>query len=208
MAKLLYVESSPRKERSTSIAVARAFLEVYQATNPGDTIDKIDLWNFPMPEFDGPVLEAKYAILHRKNPSVEQEAAWKTIVDIFERFASADKYLISLPMWNFGVPYKFKQFVDILTQPGLAFRFSHETGYTGLVTNRPVTVIYARGSEYPEGSDLQRLDLQRRYVDLWLGFIGFREIESIIVEPTLDPDRSEKAKRVAVETAREDAAVF
>ena len=36
MARLLYIESSPRKERSKSIAVAKAFLEKYKAEHPGD----------------------------------------------------------------------------------------------------------------------------------------------------------------------------
>lgn len=38
MAKLLYVEASPRKERSASIAVAKAFVEEYRKTHPGDEI--------------------------------------------------------------------------------------------------------------------------------------------------------------------------
>ena len=41
MATLLYVESSPRKERSHSIKVANAFLEAYAGANPSDTIDRL-----------------------------------------------------------------------------------------------------------------------------------------------------------------------
>ena len=202
MAKLLYVESSPRKDRSTSIAVAQEFLQAYRARNPVDEIDKIDLWDFSLPEFNGDVLDAKYAILHGTDHTPQQAAAWQAVVDVFERFASADKYLLSLPMWNFSVPYTFKHFVDVLTQPGLAFSFSPETGYTGLVTGRPAAVIYARGGEYPAGSESEGFDLHKRYVELWLGFIGFTEIRSIVIEPTLDPGRADAAKQAAKERAR------
>ena len=34
MARLLYLEASPRKERSASIAVAKAFVEEYRKTHP------------------------------------------------------------------------------------------------------------------------------------------------------------------------------
>ena len=43
MTKLLYVETSPRKQRSASIEVARAFLAAYRQAHPADTIQEIDV---------------------------------------------------------------------------------------------------------------------------------------------------------------------
>ena len=45
-------------------------------------------------------------------------------------------------MWNFGIPYKLKQWIDVITQPGLAFRFDPAQGYLPLggrsvLTNSP-----------------------------------------------------------------------
>ena len=54
MAKLLHIESSPRKDRSSSIQVAKAFLEEYRKTHPGDTVETLDLWKTDLPRFDGP----------------------------------------------------------------------------------------------------------------------------------------------------------
>ena len=42
MSKLLYIESSPRKNRSKSIAVAHKFIEKYKAVNPQDEIITLD----------------------------------------------------------------------------------------------------------------------------------------------------------------------
>ena len=56
MAKLLYIESSPRKDRSASIAVARHFIDLYKARNPGDTVETLDLWAANLPPFDGHTL--------------------------------------------------------------------------------------------------------------------------------------------------------
>ena len=63
MARLLYIEASPRKDRSASIEIAKTFVTAYQKTHPGDVIDTLDLWKTNLPEFDGEVVNAKYAIL-------------------------------------------------------------------------------------------------------------------------------------------------
>jgi FMN-dependent NADH-azoreductase len=104
---------------------------------------------------------------------------------VADDFKSADKYVISLPMWNFGIPYKLKQFIDVLVQPELAFSFSPETGYKGLITGKPVVVIYARGGAYGPGTGMESYDAQSTYMKQVLGFIGFTDIKEIFVEPTL-----------------------
>ena len=34
------------------------------------------------------------------------------------------------------MPYILKQFIDVISQPGMIFRFDPETGYTGLLENK------------------------------------------------------------------------
>ena len=104
-----------------------------------------------------------------------------------------------MPMWNFGIPYKLKQFIDVLVQPGLAFSFSPETGYKGLITGKPAVVIYARGGAYGPGTGMEAYDAQSTYIKQVLGFIGFTSIKEIFVEPTL-------AKSEAVEIGKKQAA--
>ncbi|MBV9130893.1 MAG: NAD(P)H-dependent oxidoreductase [Verrucomicrobia bacterium] len=40
----------------------------------------------------------------RPTATREQAQAWKRVEAVIERFKSADWYLFSLPMWNFGIP--------------------------------------------------------------------------------------------------------
>jgi FMN-dependent NADH-azoreductase len=184
MARLLYIESSPRKERSKSIEVSKAFIESYKSEHPSDEVVTLDLWEKELPAFDGYTIDAKYQVLHGQGFDANQKAAWQAVVDVCDEFKSADKYLFSLPMWNFGIPYKLKHYIDVLAQPGQTFSFDPASGYSGLVTGKPVAVVYARGGAY--GSDQAKgMDLQKGYMDLLLGFIGFKEIHSIMVEPTL-----------------------
>jgi FMN-dependent NADH-azoreductase len=198
MAKLLHIEASPRGDRSASITVAKHFIEAYRAAHSGDSVETLDLWHAGLPEFDGAKIDAKYAILHGQKFTPEQEQGWNEVKKVAEHFKLADKYVISLPMWNFGIPYKLKQFIDVIVQPGLAFSFSPETGYKGLITGKPVVVIYARGGAYGPGTGMEGYDAQSSYMKQVLGFIGFTEIKEVFVEPTL-------AKADAVETGNKRA---
>ena len=199
MAKLLHIEASPRGDRSASITVAKHFIDSYRAAHPGDTVETLDLWHTGLPEFDGATIDAKYAIMTGQNPTPEQQQAWAVVTKIAEHFKSADKYVFSLPMWNFGIPYKLKQFIDVLVQPGLAFGFSPDTGYTGLITGKPAAIIYARGGAYGPGTGMEAYDAQSSYMKQVLGFIGFTDIKQIFVEPTM-------AKADAVEAGNKQAA--
>ncbi|MBW2072470.1 MAG: NAD(P)H-dependent oxidoreductase [Deltaproteobacteria bacterium] len=185
MGILLYIEASPRKERSSSIEVARSFIDEYQRTHSADIVDTLDLWNTTLPEFDGDVVEAKYLILHGEQVADSQRRAWAEVEQVISRFTGADKYLFSLPMWNFGIPYKLKHYFDVLVQPTYTFNFSPQEGYHGLVVGKPAAAIYARGGSYQEGSEAESFDLQKRYLELVLGFIGLQDIQSIVIEPTL-----------------------
>jgi FMN-dependent NADH-azoreductase len=207
MAKLLYIESSPRKQRSKSIAVAQAFIEKYRAEHPSDKVVTLDLWEKKLPRFDGDTIDAKYQVPHAQLLA-SQKTAWQAVVDVCDEFKSADKYLFSIPMWNFGIPYKLKHYIDVLVQPGQTFSFDPKTGYKGLVTGKPVAVVYSRGGDYTS-ADTKGMDLQKSYMDLILGFMGFTDLKSIIVEPTLAaPDEVAKTEASAIEQARKVAAAF
>lgn len=207
MSKLLYIESSPRKEYSASTEVAQSFIDVFKQADASNEVETLNLWEMALPEFDGERIAAKYSLLHGQMPVDDEARGWDEITKITEQFKAADSYLFSIPMWNFSIPYKLKHFIDVITQPGLTFSFSPETGYQGMVTGKPVSVIYARGGDY-SGAEVSAMDFQKTYMQMILGFIGFEEINSVVIEPTLtDPESREKtivaAKKLAVAFANQ-----
>lgn len=209
MARLLYIEASPRKERSASIEVARAFIDEYERTHPGDAVETVDLWHTSIPEFDGHVIDSKYVILHGLDHTEEQKRAWRAVEDLISQFTGADKYVFSLPMWNFGIPYKLKHYIDVIVQPGYTFSYSPEKGYEGMVTGKPIVSIYASGGAYGPGTGAESYDLQKPYLELILGFIGFSDFQKITIESTLGPqEEKEKNMAAALEQAKTMAANF
>ncbi|UCE99340.1 MAG: NAD(P)H-dependent oxidoreductase [Planctomycetota bacterium] len=210
MSKLLYIQASPRRQRSKSIAVADAFIEAYKQTHPHDQIVTFNVFDALIPDFDGPVVQAKYAILHGRQQSKKQLQVWKDVERVIEQFTSADKFLLAVPMWNFSVPYRLKRYIDVLVQPGYTFSYSQDKGYQGLVIEKPLLAVYARGGEYAASSEAEAFDLQKKYIELIFGFIGFQDIRSIIVEPTLQagPNVADAKRQEAIDTAKEIAVGF
>lgn len=147
MPKLFHLSCSPRAD-SESSAGARVFIERFRAARPDWDIDAMNLWKDHLPEFEGYVLEAKYARIGGKAFTDSQRDAFAVTERIALRFSLADRVLISTPMWNFGIPYKLKQWIDVITQPGLTFRFDPTQGYLPLVKDRPTVVILASGSDF------------------------------------------------------------
>jgi FMN-dependent NADH-azoreductase len=185
MSKLLYIESSPRKDRSASIEIAQSFVSAFQDANTGNQVEFLDLWDTTLPEFDGDRIIAKYRVMHGEDPTPKEALAWEEISNIVTRFKDADHYLFSLPMWNFSIPYKLKHYIDLISQPGLTWSFSPETGYQGLVTGKSATLILARGGEYSSSAEAGAMDFQKSYMEMVLGFMGFQDINTVLVEPTL-----------------------
>lgn len=209
MSRLLYVEASPRKRRSHSIAVAHTFLDAYRRAHPDAEVDVLDLWREDLPRFDGDVIDAKYAILAKQPHDDAQRDAWRAVERVVARFAAADRYLLSVPMWNFNVPYVLKHYVDVVTQPTLTFAYSPQAGYRGLLGNRRAVVVYASSGDYLPGSANPRPDYQKPFVEAWLRFVGIVDIATIAVQPTLgDAALLAASTRAALARAAQLAVAF
>jgi len=210
MSKLLYIQASPRGQRSYCIRAADAFIDAYKKKNPDDRIVTLNVFDENIPAFDGFAVQAKYAIMHGQEHLKEQLQAWKKVEQLIEQFKSADKYVLAVPMWNFSIPYRLKQYIDNLVQPGYTFTYSQEKGYEGLVTGKPLLIVYSRGGKYDAGSGAEAFDLQKKYVELISGFIGFKDVKSIVVEPTLQggPDTAQEKLSEAIAQAKKIAVDF
>lgn len=195
MKKILHIIASPRGDASQSIKLAEAYLAARKAADPEITIDDLDLWQEGLPEFDGDKAAAKMTFFGVGEMDDARQTAWDHIVAITERFTSADAYVLSVPMWNGGVPYKLKQYIDIITQPGLLFGFDPEAGYIGLLQNKEARVfctsgVYASGAPAKYGADYHST-----YLSWWLEFIGVTEVQGVRFQPSLltaDPAGDQK----------------
>ncbi|MEV0399413.1 NAD(P)H-dependent oxidoreductase [Actinoallomurus sp. NPDC050550] len=208
MSRLLHISASPRGDRSESLTLARAFLDAYQEAAPGRVVDTFDLWDGSLPAFGPPAAAAKMAVFAGDEPVGEQADAWQAARETFERFDSHDRYLFSVPMWNAGVPYILKQFIDVVSQPGLVFAFDPEKGYTGLLRGKKAAVVYT-GAVYGEGrGPAFGNDFQRPFFEDWLRWAGITDVEAVEFRPNLATADADAGRRAAVARARDLGKAF
>ncbi len=185
MPKLLHIKASPRSGESFSAQVAGAFLETFTARYRDYSVETLDLFAADLPAFEAPHAAAKYRVLAGEQPADDDAEAWRAVLGVIDHFKSADFVVVSSPMWNFSIPYRLKQYIDIIVQPGLTFSYDPAEGYAGLVTGRPAVLILARGSSYC--GETAGYDLQRPYLEAIFQFIGFDDVRTLLVEPTMTP---------------------
>ncbi|MBJ2159965.1 FMN-dependent NADH-azoreductase [Variovorax sp. IB41] len=203
MKELLYIEASPRKSRSASIEVARAFIDAAQVRHPGCKVTVRDLWGSPLPELSQDMMDAKYAGIQGLERTAAQRTAWEDIERLAAPFHAADHILLALPLWNFGIPYRLKQFIDLVTHKDVLFRFD-ANGMSGMLATPKATVVCARGLDYPlgDGGSAHAMDFQKPYIETWLRFIGVKQVDTVVVEKTLLGAEVDTASRAA---ARQEA---
>jgi FMN-dependent NADH-azoreductase len=208
MSRLLHLSASPRGTASESLALAGAFLDAYRATHPGDEVDHYDLWDGTLPEFGPAAAAAKMTIFGGGEPAGEQAAAWAAARAVFTRFDSYDRYLFSVPMWNAGVPYILKQFIDVISQPGMVFSFDPVEGYTGLLTGKKAAVLYTGAVYGPGRGPAFGEDHQAPYLESWLRWAGITDITAVSFRPNLATADADAGRRTAREQARDAGKAF
>ncbi|MUL77208.1 FMN-dependent NADH-azoreductase [Mycolicibacterium sp. CBMA 226] len=186
MTKLLYLQASSRKRDSRSSQIATAYLDVLTAANPDLEIDILDLWDTELPAFDGDKAAAKMNVIKGAEQDGVGQTAWDEIVAIADRFVSADRYLIASPMWNSGIPYRLKHFIDLVHQPGILWSLDREAGYQGLLTGKHATLVLTSGVYAPGVAEPAfGVDHHAAYLRMWLNQAGVQQVDEVRFQPTM-----------------------
>lgn len=203
MTKLLFIKASPRGGQSKSSALAGAYLARLQATDSRIEVDELDLATAALPDFDGDKVAAKMNVITGQDNDAPQRTAWDEITSLASRFTAADIYLIAAPMWNGSIPYKLKQYIDLIHQPGLLWGLDPETGYFGLLEGKKAVLALTSGAYGPDKpSPAFGVDHQSAYLKFWLNQAGVEDIAELRFQPTLltaDPEAGFQAAAAEAE---------
>ena len=206
--RILNITTSPRKDKSASIAIVNAFLAEYKERVSDVVVDTLDIWQEQLPEFDAEAINAKYKGVSGEPMTPVETATWEKIRELASRFQRADRIVLSLRMWNFSFPYKFKQLIDLSCQRNMLFTFDGDFYGPSLNIDKAF-VVYVRGQSDEAGFKTVSqpgFKYLSGYVEFWLQFIGVRSVVSLTVEHTWDGravDMIEAGKRQAAELARQ-----
>jgi FMN-dependent NADH-azoreductase len=126
----------------------------------------------------------------------EQKDLWLELQKIADHFLSFDAWLLTVPMWNFGLPYRLKHYIDLITQPGMTFRNDAEGNVEGLAAGRTAIVVAASAMPFGTNPAIDPLDFQLSYLRAWFSFIGVTDRPFVRVAGTFGPDAIVEAAMV------------
>ncbi len=197
MSTLLQINSSLFSDHGNSSALSNEFVQNWLAKHPGGKVVVRDLAKNPIPHLDSTVVTAFFTPAESR--TAEQQALVDFSDSLIAELNSADAVVIGVPLYNFGVPSTLKAYFDQLGRAGVTFKYT-ETGPVGLLNDKPVHIIAARGGIYA-GSPA---DTQTGFINSFLSFIGLKSVQYIYAEGLNMGDDS-KAK--ALSKAREQIEV-
>lgn len=174
MRKILAITSSLNGDTGNSNKLVLQYLEKRQQAGKAAIIQR-NLHADQLPHLTADEMQAW-------NTPAEQRSAEQTrlatISDtLIEEITAADEVVLGVPMYNFGIPSVLKAWIDRIARAGVTFAYT-ANGPQGLVADKPVTVLAARGGQYA-GTEL---DTQTAYLTHFFNFIGLTAIRFIYAE--------------------------
>ncbi len=198
--RLLVVTASPRGESSYSGALADAFAAAFTAVRPDAEVDHLDA--FSLTPFGARETSAKMAVIGGAPVPGDDADAWAAVHALAERVAAADVLAFAAPIWNHSIPWALKLLIDTVTQPGLAFAFDPEEGYSGLLGGRRAVGLLTSAVYAPGVAPAFGTDEAWPYLRSWLEFVGIEPAGAVRLQPTYPtPDLPERLAR-ALDEAR------
>ncbi|TCS39791.1 FMN-dependent NADH-azoreductase [Reinekea marinisedimentorum] len=188
MKNILALYTSISGDNSLSTQLAKEWL----AKQDAKVIER-DLATNPVPHL---TMETFSGFMTPEEGRSESQQAQAALSDtLIKELKEADTLLISIPMYNFGIPSTLKSWIDYISRAGMTFQYS-ANGPEGLVKNTRAVVVLTRGGLY-QGTEA---DVQAPFIKLVLGFIGITDVEFIYAEGVA---MGEEAKQVAISSAKE-----
>ncbi|MDT3417277.1 FMN-dependent NADH-azoreductase [Brevibacillus aydinogluensis] len=208
MSKVLFVKANNRPiEQSVSVKLYHAFLDSYKESHPNDEVVELDLFAENLPYYDVTKINAMYKSGQGMELTAEEQKAADLVNKYLNQFLEADKVVFAFPLWNFTVPAVLHTYIDYLCQSGKTFKYTPE-GPVGLLNNKKVALLNARGGIYSEGP-AAAAEMAVNFVQNVLGFLGVKDISTVIVEGHNQfPDKAEAIVQEGLEKAAKLAETF
>jgi FMN-dependent NADH-azoreductase len=194
---LLHIIATPRGLASNTGRISSVLLEALQDRYQDLDVRSLDLFSADLPAVAGTNIETKYALMTGQPVAEDARASWRRIEQTIEEFLSADLYVLTTPMWNFGVPYALKYYIDAIVQPGYLFEYDELGQPRGLVNGRRMVCVTSRGGDYSQAPMMQ-FDFLESYLRAIFGFVGIADLTFFNVQPT---DITADLRRAAMQAA-------
>tara|TARA_B100000282_G_C31707285_1_gene479323 strand:+ start:581 stop:1165 length:585 start_codon:yes stop_codon:yes gene_type:complete len=189
--KIYQIDSSARKEGSTSRALAKKLLQ--KIKKPDDEVIYRDL-NDEMVFVTG--LTESGMNIDQKDQNENHKRMFKLSDQLVKELKESDIIIISAPIYNYGPPATLKAWSDLAARVGETFRFKPNGRREGLLKNKKAFLVITSGGTKLNSNE----DFLTPWLKFILNFFGIDKIEVINADQmALDYEKSIKEAETQID---------
>jgi FMN-dependent NADH-azoreductase len=182
--KIYQIDSSARKEGSTSRALAKKLLD--KIKKPEDEIIYRDL-NDEMVFVSG--LTESGMKIDEKDQTEHHKKMFELSDTLVKELKNSDVIIISAPIYNYGPPATLKAWSDLAARIGETFRFKPDGRREGLLKNKRAYLVITSGGTKLNSNE----DFLTPWLKFILNFFGIEKVEVVSADQmALDYEKSIK----------------
>ena len=194
--KIYQIDSSARKNGSTSRALAKKLLD--RIKKPEDEIIYRDL-NDEMVFVSG--LTESGMKIDEKDQNEHHKKMFELSDQLVRELKESDIIIISTPIYNYGPPATLKAWSDLAARVGETFRFREDGRREGLLSNKQVYLVITSGGTKINSKE----DFLTPWLVYMLNFFGIKKIDIIAADQmALDYEKSFKDAEAQIENISRD----
>ena len=189
--KIYQIDSSARKDGSTSRALAKKLLD--KIKKPDDEVIYRDL-NDEM-VFVSNLTESGMKI-DPKDQTETHNKMFKLSDTLVKELKESDIIIISAPIYNYGPPATLKAWSDLAARVGETFRFKPNGRREGLLKNKKAYLVITSGGTKLNSNE----DFLTPWLKFILNFFGIEKVEVVSADQmSLDYEKSIKEAEKQIE---------
>jgi len=194
--KIYQIDSSARKDGSTSRALAKKLLD--KIKKPEDEIIYRDL-NDEMVFVSG--LTESGMKIDEKDQNEHHKKMFELSDKLVKELKESDIIIISTPIYNYGPPATLKAWSDLAARVGETFRFREDGRREGLLSNKQVYLVITSGGTKINSKE----DFLTPWLVYMLNFFGIKKVDIIAADQmALDYEKSIKDAEAQIENISRD----
>lgn len=181
--KTLLINAHPEPHNTHAYAVQMANHVAKQV--PSNQLEILNLYEADIPVLDANMLGLFRSQMAQTELTEEQKKLAERMASVLAQFKSAKRIVIAMPLHNFNIPSRLKDYLDNILIARETFKYTSE-GSVGLMNDgRKVLVMQSSGSIYTNNDRYTPLDISCQYLKgVFAEIMGFNEFDIIRLQGT------------------------
>ena len=189
--KIYQIDSSARKDGSTSRALAKKLLD--KIKKPEDEVIYRDLDDEMV--FVSGLTESGMKI-EEKDRNEHHKKMFELSDKLVSELKESDIIIISAPIYNYGPPATLKAWADLAARVGETFRFKPDGRREGLLSNKRAFLVITSGGTKLNSNE----DFLTPWLKFILNFFGIQKVDVVSADQmALDYEKSIKDAEAQIE---------